>query len=63
MKHETMEAIQHAAWALASAAEQGKLDGYRKQVAIDFLRAISEEYGDLADPNWKERADKLESTH
>jgi hypothetical protein len=52
--------VREAAFALVSAAEQGKVDGYRKRVAIDFLRAITAEFGDMAAPHWKERADKLE---
>ena len=62
MKQETMEAIQQAAWSLVTAAEKGELTGYKRKDAVAFLRAITAEFGDLADPNWKERADKLEST-
>ena len=60
MTNETQTIIQQAAWALVTAAENGDVKGWKKQDAIAFLRAITAEFGDLADPSWKERADKLE---
>jgi hypothetical protein len=60
MKQETINRTNEAAFTLVSAAEDGQLKDWQKQNAIAFLRAITAEYGDLADPQWKERADKLE---
>jgi hypothetical protein len=57
MKKETKSKIYEAAFALVSAAEEGKVDGYRKQIAIEFLREIADKF---SGSDWKERADKLE---
>lgn len=62
MKQETQFKINEAAWSLVFAAEKGEVTGYKKKNAIEFLRAITDEFGDLGAPSWKERADKLEAS-
>ena len=63
MKQVTEYKISQAAWCLVHLCEDGKtkvLPSQRK-AAIEFLRAITADFGVVADSGWKERADKLEA--
>ena len=57
MTKETLDKTQQAAFALVIAVERGKVTEGSKQAAIEFLRAIADEF---SGSDWKERADKLE---
>ena len=57
MKQVTIDKTQQAAFALVMAVERGTVTEASKQAAIEFLRAIADEF---SGSDWKERADKLD---